>query len=69
MLQISGLKSSNIKWLSVWCRKFRVNFGDMVFEKSTTPKSTESKANRIDNPIVILTLALLMMVALMQEIH
>lgn len=27
----SDLKSSDIKWLSVWCRAFHVNFGDMIF--------------------------------------
>ena len=56
--QISGLKASNIKWLSVWCRAYSVNFGDVMFEraavevdasssgpieKSTTPKSIDSK--------------------------
>jgi len=25
------LKATDIKWLSVWCRRFRVNFGDMFF--------------------------------------
>ena len=57
--QISGLKASNIKWLSVWCRAYSVNFGDVMFEraavelnasssgpieKSTTTKSIDSKA-------------------------
>jgi len=26
-----NLKSSEIKWLSVWCRVFHVNFGDVSF--------------------------------------
>ena len=25
------LKPKEIKWLSVWCREFRVNFGDVFF--------------------------------------
>lgn len=27
----ADLKSTDIKWLSVWCRAFRVNFGDLIF--------------------------------------
>ena len=26
-----NLKATDIKWLSVWCRKFEVNFGDIFF--------------------------------------
>ena len=25
------LKPKDIKWLSVWCRQFKVNFGDVFF--------------------------------------
>ena len=25
------LKATDIKWLSIWCRKYSVNFGDLIF--------------------------------------
>lgn len=25
------MKATDLKWLSVWCRQFSVNFGDVVF--------------------------------------
>lgn len=28
------LKTTDLKWLSVWCRAFRVNFGDMSFPEN-----------------------------------
>ena len=31
MIKISGLTSSKLKWLSVWCRQYSVNFGDVMF--------------------------------------
>ena len=33
MIKISGLTSSKLKWLSVWCRQYSVNFGDVMFDK------------------------------------
>ena len=33
MIKISGLTSSKLKWLSVWCRQYSVNFGDVIFDK------------------------------------
>jgi len=38
-----SLKTTDIKWLSVWCRKFEVNFGSFNFkipgeEEDSTPK-------------------------------
>ena len=32
MINISGLTSSKLKWLSVWCRQYSVNFGDVMFD-------------------------------------
>ena len=31
------MKSSEIKWLSVWCRVFHVNFGDVSFPSEPKP--------------------------------
>ena len=28
----NDLKVSDLKWISVWCRRFEVNFGDFIFE-------------------------------------
>ena len=36
-----NLKSSEIKWVSVWCRQFHVNFGDVFFP--TEPKPAQVK--------------------------
>ena len=36
------LKPKDIKWLSVWCRQFKVNFGDVFF-----PDDMESKLEDI----------------------
>ena len=27
----SGYEASKLKWFSVWCRKFAINFGDIFF--------------------------------------
>jgi len=37
------LKATDIKWLSVWCRRFRVNFGDMFF-----PEDLSFEDNTLD---------------------
>jgi hypothetical protein len=40
------LKVTDLKWFSVWCRRFTVNFGDLIFpenfslDKSAVPSST-----------------------------
>jgi len=31
-----NLKTTDLKWLSVWCRRFAVNFGDMFFPEGLT---------------------------------
>ena len=41
MIKISGLTSSKLKWLSVWCRQYSVNFGDVMFD-TVEQKDTES---------------------------
>ena len=28
------LKVSDLKWISVWCRRFQVNFGDLEFDQT-----------------------------------
>ena len=33
------LKVSQLKWLSVWCRAFTVNFGDLIFPSEEGDKS------------------------------
>ena len=30
------MKTTDLKWLSVWCRRFAVNFGDMFFPEGLT---------------------------------
>ena len=40
------LKPKEIKWLSVWCRKFKVNFGDIFF-----PDNMESELEDIYDDI------------------
>ena len=38
------MTSSTLKWLSVWCRQFSVNFGDVVFDNVVIPTATSSPA-------------------------
>ena len=54
----NDLKTSDLKWLSVWCRAFRVDFGHVMFpdKKNPTPNSyygrnlsPESPNNSTDN--------------------
>ena len=40
------LKLKEIKWLSVWCREFKVNFGDLFF-----PEDMESQIKDIYDEI------------------
>ena len=35
-----GVKVNDLKWISVWCRRFAINFGDFIFPPS---KSQDSK--------------------------
>lgn len=41
------LKATDIKWLSVWCRRFRVNFGDMFF-----PEDLAFEDNTLDSAVL-----------------
>jgi len=41
------LKATDIKWLSVWCRQFRVNFGDMFF-----PEDLAFEDNTLDSAVL-----------------
>merc|ERR1712241_1603864 len=68
----TGVTSSKLKWLSVWCRQYSVNFGDVMFDKviltatSSSEKppnenlvsQPESRATKIACPILILTTSL-----------
>ncbi len=39
----SGYKASELKWLSVWCRQFSVDFGHVVFaDNMVLPGSTST---------------------------
>lgn len=31
----SDMKTSDLRWISVWCRQFRVDFGNLFFDKGT----------------------------------
>jgi len=37
------LKATDIKWLSVWCRAFQVNFGDLTFPEDLSFESLDSE--------------------------
>lgn len=41
------LKATDIKWLSVWCRAFQVNFGDLQF-----PKDLSFEDNTLDSAVL-----------------
>lgn len=38
------MKASDIKWLSVWCRAFQVNFGDVFFNLEDVLKEQEEES-------------------------
>jgi len=38
-----NLKTSDLKWLSVWCRAFRVNFGDMFFPENLIEEEADAE--------------------------
>ena len=38
------IKVSNLKWISVWCRQYEINFGDFVFENDVPSVETTSDA-------------------------
>ena len=57
------LKSTDIKWLSVWCRAFSVNFGDLTFpdglslpdkhpQPPTTPKHSPKPTTELPPPVL-----------------
>ena len=40
----AGYEASKLKWFSVWCRQFAVNFGDVIFEtRAATSEEAESE--------------------------
>ena len=44
------MTSSKLKWLSVWCRQFSVNFGDVMFDNvvlaaTSSPATTEKSSD------------------------
>jgi len=41
------LKATDIKWLSVWCRAFQVNFGDLAF-----PEDLSFEDNSLDSAVL-----------------
>jgi len=43
-----NLKSTDLKWMSVWCRQFAVNFGDIFFPEDLT---LEEKFEEIEEGI------------------
>merc|ERR1712020_750208 len=57
------LKATDIKWLSVWCRAFSVNFGDLTFpddlalpdkhpQPPTTPKHSPKPTTELPPPVL-----------------
>jgi len=46
-----GLKPKEIKWLSVWCRKFKVNFGDIFFPDNMESELEDIYDDIFDNEI------------------
>ena len=47
---------SDLKWLSVWCRRFSVNFGDIKFDRSVL----ETDENSVEEGRVVTFLVYLM---------
>ena len=48
---------SDLKWLSVWCRRFSVNFGDIKFDRSVLETEGNSvEEGRGDTLLVCLTI-------------
>jgi len=39
------LKATDLKWMSVWCRQFRVNFGDIFFPADLSVHSDDESAD------------------------
>ena len=44
-----GYEASKLKWFSVWCRRFSVNFGDVMFDTTTEKKvgALETKSHGV----------------------
>ena len=38
---------SDLKWISVWCRQFSINFGDFVFDEQDDPQPFETTTEQI----------------------
>ena len=45
------LKTTDLKWLSVWCRAFRVNFGDMFFPEDLKLEETVEEDDDVEEPV------------------
>lgn len=39
-----GTKVSDLKWISVWCRAFQVNFGDLIFPSGFSLEAAAAEA-------------------------
>ena len=58
-----GVKVTDLKWISVWCRRFRVNFGDLLFQtktdhepmpfETTTPEIGKIHLSRVQTVVVV----------------
>jgi hypothetical protein len=53
------LQATDIKWLSVWCRAFSVNFGDLIFpdglalpDKHPQPPTTSKPTTELPPPVL-----------------
>ena len=49
-----NMKVGDIKWLSVWCRKFSVDFGNLIF-----PTDLNVRLNSISDFLIIFALLIL----------
>ena len=45
-----GTQVSDLKWLSVWCRAFTVNFGDLVADFTLGGEGSEAEAESESEP-------------------
>ena len=45
------LKPKDIKWLSVWCRQFKVNFGDVFFPDDMESELEDIYGDIFDNEV------------------
>ena len=51
-----GVKVTDLRWISVWCKKFSVNFGDLFFDfdGQNDEEKDEEEGNEGKNGVEVL---------------